>query len=77
MSQIEAIEKRLRDAAGEWVSMPDLVRVSGSYNIHSRAADLRRQGVTVENTMLEGDDGKKLSWYRIPQQLEQASLSLE
>jgi hypothetical protein len=44
LSQADAILAELRAAAGDWVSMPRLSHVSGSYNVHSRIADLRARG---------------------------------
>lgn len=49
-SQCGKILRVLIDAKGEWVSMPALVLVSGSYNIHSRIDELRhRFGYKIEN----------------------------
>jgi hypothetical protein len=44
LSQADAILAELRGANGDWVSMPRLCAVSGSYNVHSRIADLRARG---------------------------------
>lgn len=46
-SQSERILAHLRLAAG-WVHLPDLVRVSGGYAVHSRIADLRKRGYVIE-----------------------------
>ena len=43
-TQCDLILDRLQETPGEWVAMPALVRVSGSYVIHSRIADLRARG---------------------------------
>ncbi len=49
-SQCAKILRALRDAKGGWVSMPKLVKVSGSYNIHTRVDELRgRWGAQIEN----------------------------
>ena len=49
-SQCAKILRVLQDARGEWVSMPALVLVSGSYNIHSRVDELRHvHGISIEN----------------------------
>ena len=49
-SQCAKILRVLQDARGEWVSMPALVLVSGSYNIHSRVDELRsKHGIEIHN----------------------------
>jgi biotin operon repressor len=35
--------------SGEWVPMPTLALVSGSYNVHSRISDLRKAGFQIEH----------------------------
>ena len=35
--------------SGEWVAMPELCRASGSFNVHSRISDLRKQGHNIEH----------------------------
>lgn len=63
-SQSDAILALLR-ARQDWVPMPELARESGSLNVHSRIADLRRRGFTVENRQQVGQDGVRLSWYKL------------
>lgn len=47
--QCSLILEHLRRAAGEWVTMPELVSVSGSFNVHSRIHELRKKrGVAIE-----------------------------
>lgn len=46
-SQADKILAALRVAAG-WVHLPDLVRVSGAFAVHSRVADLRKRGHRIE-----------------------------
>lgn len=50
-SQCKKILDRLQAQGGEgWVAMPELVAVSGSFNIHSRVDELRsKHGVAIEN----------------------------
>ena len=49
-SQCGKILAALKAANGDWVSMPALVLVSASYNIHSRIDELRhRHGYQIEN----------------------------
>jgi hypothetical protein len=47
-SQNELVLERLRRTPGQWVAMPALVEVSGSYVVHSRVADLRKAGWPIE-----------------------------
>jgi len=35
--------------SGEWVPMPTLALVSGSYNVPSRISDLRKAGFQIEH----------------------------
>lgn len=48
-SQCALILQRLRETPAQWVPMPDLASVSGSYVVHSRVADLRKRGHTIEH----------------------------
>lgn len=64
VSQEAAILKRLQDAKGGWVPMPELSRVSGSLNIHSRISDLRRAGYSIEQRS-ERHGRVILSFYRL------------
>lgn len=50
-SQTALILNRLRKSRG-WVSMTELVAISGSYNIHSRIDNIRHTlGIAVENRL--------------------------
>lgn len=49
MSQCEKIAVHLMARPGVPVAMPELHEVSGSMNIHSRIADLRKRGMNIEN----------------------------
>lgn len=50
--------------SGEWVAMPDLCRASGSYNVHSRISDLRKNGHDIEHRQKR--DGRTVcSEYRL------------
>lgn len=68
-SQIKRLFAHLQQHAGKWVPMPELVRVSGSYVIHSRIADLRRKKLgKFDNRTERHDDGVKRiihSYYRL------------
>ena len=48
-SQCDRILERIKQTPGEWVPMPVLVKVSGSYVIHSRIADLRARGHRIDH----------------------------
>ena len=68
-SQCDLILDALQQAAGQWVSMPRLVNLSGSYNIHSRIDELRHtRGVRIENRTQrdEKHPRRQQSFYRIP-----------
>lgn len=68
-TQCDAILETLQQAAGQWVPMPHLARVSESLNIHSRIDELRhKRGLHIENKT-ERDAGRKhrkISFYRLP-----------
>jgi catalase (peroxidase I) len=65
LSQCEKILRFLKKKNGEWVSMVDLWRISGSMAVHSRISDLRkRQGLVIEQK--NEFHGKEVhSFYRI------------
>ena len=48
-SQCACILSELQLQAGEWVSMARLHVSSGSMNVHSRIADLRKRGHTIDH----------------------------
>jgi len=48
----------------EWVTLPQLVAVSGGYAVHSRVADLRKRGYDIEQTSVRRA-GKVHSFYRL------------
>jgi hypothetical protein len=51
-SQNAIILRRLQRSAGEWVPMPLLRRLSRSAVVHSRIADLRKRGLTIDQRNL-------------------------
>ena len=53
-SQCDAIFAILAERFGQWVDMPELCRLTGSYVIHSRIADLRRQLTRRERQLPAG-----------------------
>ena len=66
MSQTKKVLTKLMEANGNWVPMPFLGTCSRSRNVHSRIADCRKMGYTVENKV-ERDwlTGERHSFYRI------------
>ena len=48
-TQEELILRRLRESENDWVPMPELMRCSGSANIHSRIAGLRAKGHSIQH----------------------------
>lgn len=66
-SQCELILNRLRATPGEWVSMPELCDVSGSYNVHTRIDQIRHErGLLVENDIRRKPrDRRQYSYYRL------------
>jgi biotin operon repressor len=49
LSQCDLILAVLERHAGAWVSLLDLAAASGSMAVHSRIADLRTRGKTIEH----------------------------
>lgn len=50
-TQCDLILETLQAAAGDWVPMPELARISGSLNIHTRIDQLRHErGLRIENS---------------------------
>lgn len=69
-SQADRILARLQTAAGAWVPMPELAAVgSGSPHgfcmVHSRVADLRKRGLTIEQRVPPGARREGASEYRL------------
>ena len=69
ISQCDCILDRLRSDRGEWVPMPELYRVSGAFAVHSRIADLRKRGLTIEHRNERGEAGQVHSYYRLKETL--------
>lgn len=64
VSQSDLILRELQATPGVWVAMPTLCAVSGSFNAHSRVADLRKRGHTIE--WMGAREGNTIrSFYRI------------
>jgi hypothetical protein len=65
-TQTDKLIACLHGANGAWVDLPTLVAFVGGYAIHSRAADARKMGVPVENSVkFDPVTNKRLSWYRL------------
>lgn len=72
-SQAAAILDLLRSSPARdpwgWVPMPALARDSGAYAVHSRVAELRGRGHRIENRIERREDGTRLSWYRLVEEV--------
>jgi hypothetical protein len=64
LSQNELIETRLTEKRGQWVPMPELSQLSGSYVVHSRVSDLRKKGLQIESKT-EQHGKTKHSFYKL------------
>ena len=69
MTDNDWLLKQLREAAGGWVSQDELIRRSQNerghgLTVHSRIADLRKQGHTITN-MLRARGDRRQSFYRL------------
>jgi len=64
LSQNDLVLQLLHRNKGQWVSLPDLAQHMGGYAVHSRVAELRKQGSRIENR-IEPSDGKRHSYYRL------------
>ncbi len=62
-TQNQLVLEHLAKHHNEWVAMPELVAVSGSFNIHSRIAELRTLGHRIEH-LPEGSKPRR-SYYRL------------
>jgi len=63
-SQCGKILAALKSEIREWVAMPTLVSASGSFNVHSRISDLRKQGHQIEQVCVQRHN-EKHSFYRL------------
>lgn len=64
-TQCEAILEKLKAARGQWVPMPELAEAAGAYAVHSRIADLRKQGWPIPAPRITVRGGRKCSEYRL------------
>jgi hypothetical protein len=65
-SQASLILAELQRRPGVNVPMPDLVRVSGAFAVHSRVAELRKRGYQIENDIDHDPvSAAKHSYYRL------------
>ena len=66
LSQTDRLINCLHAADSRWVDLPTLVAFVGGYAIHSRAADARKRGVNIENSVqFDAATGKRNSFYRL------------
>ena len=66
LSQTDRLIATLLRAGGNWVGLPALYEATGSFVLHSRAADARKKGYTIENrTEHDALTGKRHSFYRL------------
>lgn len=68
-TQEAIILRTLRAAKGAWVPMPHLVTESGSLAVHSRIAELRKEGHKIENQIQHVDDRRRSS-YRLLEEVQ-------
>ena len=64
LSQNDLVERRLQETPDQWVEMPELCKVSGSYNIHTRISELRKRGHQISNKQ-ETVNGQRYSYYKL------------
>lgn len=64
LTQADKVLDCLQANLGEWVAMPRLADVSGSYVIHSRISELRDRGCNIRNKT-ERVNGQTHSFYRL------------
>jgi hypothetical protein len=64
LSQCARILAALESKRGQWVPMPDLACVAQGFAVHSRIAELRKQGHRIE-AMQERQGRKVWSYYRL------------
>lgn len=62
-TQNEIVLRLLEMRRGDWVGLTELVEAGGGYAVHSRVADLRREGHVIENRT-ERKGRRRVSSYR-------------
>lgn len=63
-SQAAKLERIFRDNPNRWLSMTELGQQIGAWAVHSRVADLRRRGMTIENrTKRDNRSNQTISYY--------------
>lgn len=73
-TQCDQILRRLQTSPGQWVGIPDLYAVSGSYVIHSRISNLRERGYDIDHKNVRA--GRQChSYYRLNVMAENQRLS--
>jgi biotin operon repressor len=64
-SQCGKVLRVLQLWGGCFVPLTHLAEAAGAYAIHSRIADLRRRGYSIENKVERGERSQCKSWYRL------------
>jgi hypothetical protein len=72
LTQNQKVLATLEEFSPDWVPMPKLVEISGSYVVHSRISDLRQKGHPIEHRR-EIKAGQYHSFYRIAAPARDAS----
>lgn len=70
MTQNTAILNRLKESPGDWISLPELYRVSGALAVATRISNLREEGHNIENRTERLPDGTNASCYRLVEKCE-------
>jgi len=66
ITQCDLILIELIGHKNQWIAMPDLARISGGLNVHSRIADLRKRGHRIESKQERRQGTRKVwSYYRL------------
>ena len=73
MSKQTKILQELKSKPNQWISMPYLVSVSGTYKVGTRISDLRKLGYTIENKK-DIIDGETHSFYKLIEEGKQSSM---
>ncbi len=55
-TQLSRLRSHFRTHPKEWISLPDLHELSGSLNVSVRVADLRREGMDIENRVTRSSE---------------------
>jgi len=62
-TQTDIVRRILVKNSNRWVPMPKMAKRMGGFAVHSRIADLRKEGMTIVNRQIKRD-GVRKSYYR-------------